>query len=507
MANEGLTPIGRSAPPRAAMLVEALRGLGYSTATALADIVDNSIAAEASRIDVAFTWNGERSCITVVDDGVGMSDAELERAMRLGEIDPRGPRALGDLGRFGMGLKTASFSQCRRLTVASKKSCEQRENCLRWDLDHLASANDHGWILLEGIAPGSEMLLDPLREKARGTVVLWEVLDRIVTAGYREQDFVDLIDRVEFHLGMVFHQFIAGSARRVAIYLNGRPVPAWDPFMISHTATWSSPEEIISTPTGPVVVQCHVLPHRDRLDERQIARTGGPDGWTSHQGFYVYRNRRLLVAGSWLGLGRGRPWTKEEAFRLARIRLELTNAADADWKIDIRKAVARPPVALRERLTRLAEDTRERARRVFAHRGQVNRAGGGGVPIEEAWRAEHTKAGVRYRIDESHAAVRAVLEQAGELEAQIRMMLRVIEETVPVQRIWLDTTEASETPRSGFAADPPADVLAVLKELYRGMVLKRGMAPEVAKERLRRTEPFHRFPELINQLPDEMPRE
>lgn len=159
------------------------------------------------------------------------------------------------------------------------------------------------------------------------------------------------------------------------------------------------------------------------------------------------------------------------------------------------------------RLTRLAEDTRERTRRVFAHRGQVNRAGGGGVLIEEAWRAEHTKAGVRYRIDESHAVVRAVLEQAGELEAQIRMMLRVIEETVPVQRIWLDTTEASETPRSGFAADPPADVLAMLKELYRGMVLKRGMAPEVAKERLRRTEPFHRFPELINQLPDEMPRE
>jgi len=361
MASDELNPMGRSAPPRAALLVEALRGLGYSTATALADIVDNSIAAEASRVDISFVWNGESSYITLLDDGAGMSDAELERAMRLGEIDPLGPRSQGDLGRFGMGLKTASFSQCRRLTVASKKSGEQRENCLRWDLDYLAAAKDHGWILLEGAAPGSEGLLGALREKSRGTVVLWEVLDRVVTAGYCEQDFVDLIDRVEFHLGMVFHQFIAGSARRVAIYLNVRPVPAWDPFMTSHTATWSSPEEVVVAPSGPVVVQCHVLPHRDRLDEKQIARTGGPDGWTSHQGFYVYRNKRLLVAGSWLGLGRGRPWTKEEAFRLARIRLELTNGADADWKIDIRKAVARPPVALRERLTRLAEDTRERA--------------------------------------------------------------------------------------------------------------------------------------------------
>ena len=111
----------RHSPPRASAMIEALRGLGYSTASALADIIDNSIAAHAHNIDLQFTWNGEQSIITILDDGGGMDEAELERAMRLGDKSPLAVRAEDDLGRFGLGLKTASFSQCRSLTVISKK--------------------------------------------------------------------------------------------------------------------------------------------------------------------------------------------------------------------------------------------------------------------------------------------------------------------------------------------------------------------------------------------------
>src|SRR5207237_4274443 len=135
-----------------------------------------------------------------------------------------------------------------------------------------------------------------------------------------------------------------------------------------HPATWSSPVERLHTAGGRIEVQGHVLPHKDRLDQAEHDLAGGPDGWTAQQGFYIYRNERLLVAGSWLGLGQGRSWTKEEAHRLARIRLDIPNSADAEWKIDILKSTARPPVALRSWLMRFAEDTRERARRVFAYR-------------------------------------------------------------------------------------------------------------------------------------------
>lgn len=487
----------RHAPPKAAAMIEALRGLGYSAATALADIVDNSIAARADRVDILFSWAGNSSTVAILDNGAGMDECELDLAMRLGEKNPLDERAAHDLGRFGLGLKTASFSQCRRLTVASRK--EDTLDCLRWDLDVLAASADDGWHLLEGPAEGSERLLSPLGAQ-RGTLVLWENLDRIVTPGFREQDFLDLIDRVEQHLAMIFHRFLAGSKPRLRLGINDRPVEPWDPFLTGHPATWSSPLERVAGDRA-VEIQCHVLPHKDRLDERQHDLAAGPDGWTAQQGFYVYRAERLLVAGSWLGLGHGRPWTKEEAHRLARIRLDIPNAADAAWKIDIRKSTARPPVPLREKLIKLAEDARERARRVFAHRGQPIRIGGG-EPLAQAWRTEHFKSGLRYRIDRDHPAVRAVLDDAGALAPQIQAMLRIIEETIPVQRIWLDTTEMHEAPRTGFSGEPPAEIAAILSVMYRNMVFRKGLSPALARERLLGTEPFNNHPELVAALPD-----
>ena len=489
----------RHAPPKAAAMVESLRGLGYSTATALADVIDNSITAHASTVDVSFSWRGTGSTIAVFDNGEGMDEQELELAMHLGAKSPLDKRAAHDLGRFGLGLKTASFSQCRRLTVASRKG--GRLSCLRWDLDVLAASKDDGWYLLEGPAEGAEEFLSSLQGRDSGTIVLWENLDRIVSPGFREQDFLDVIDRVERHFAMVYHRLLQGPRKRLRLSINGRPVEPWDPFLATHTATWSSPVDRFDAEGGAVEVECHVLPHKDRLTEREHVMAAGPDGWTAQQGFYVYRNERLLVAGSWLGLGRGRSWTKEEAYRLARIRLDITNTADAEWKIDVRKSTARPPISIRERLTRLAEDTREKARRVFAHRGQAMRIGAGQA-VTQGWRVEHFNGGLRYRIDNDHPAVRAVLEDAGDLEPQVRAMLRVLEETIPVQRIWLDTAEARETPRTGFAGEPPAEVNAILLVMYRNMVLRKGLSPKLARERLLVTEPFNNHPELVAALPD-----
>ena len=123
----------RSAPPKASAMIETLRGLGYSTGAALADIIDNSISANATTINLKFIWNGSNSAILITDDGNGMTDSGLERAMSLGAINPNANRDDGDLGRYGLGLKSASFSQCRRLTVASIK--DSITSCLRWDLD------------------------------------------------------------------------------------------------------------------------------------------------------------------------------------------------------------------------------------------------------------------------------------------------------------------------------------------------------------------------------------
>jgi hypothetical protein len=489
----------RHAPPRASAMLEALRGLGYSVASAIADIIDNSISAGACNIELRFVWLAEKSRIEIQDDGHGMSAEALDRGMRLGERNPLDGREESDLGRFGLGLKTASFSQCRRLTVATIGM--DGLQCLRWDLDALASSEDDGWYLLEGPDPSSADFLLPLTAAKCGTLVLWEQLDRIVTPGFGKQDLLDLIDGIERHLAMTFHRYLESSKQRINLKINGKTILPWDPFLSGlPSKPWHSP--IATNPAGPgVEVECHVLPHKDMLSPVEYERAQGPDGWTAQQGFYVYRNKRLLVAGNWLGLGQGRRWTKDEAHRLARIRIDIKNSADAEWKIDIRKSTARPPVELRGWLIRLAEDTRTRARKAFAHRGNV-RKGNNTDPIFQAWQAEHFSGGMRYRIDTTHPAIQSVIDLAGALLPEIKAMIRVIEETVPVQRIWLDTAERKETPRTGFSGESPSAVVEVLNVMYRNMIEIKNMSPAMAKDRLSRSDPFHNYPELVASLSD-----
>jgi Histidine kinase-, DNA gyrase B-, and HSP90-like ATPase len=479
-------------------MVEALRGLGYNTQTALADIIDNSIAAGATEVRIELIWAELESRILCLDNGCGMSASGLDRAMRLGERNPLEERSTSDLGRFGLGLKTASFSQCRRLTVATAGS--DGMHSLRWDLDYLANSADDGWHLLEGPHPGSEVFLQSLTDVGRGTLVLWEELDRIVTLGSTVQDFLNLADKVEQHLGMVFHRYLEGSKPRLRILINNHPVRPWDPFMTDHPGKPFNPPLFKNPSRKGIEAECHVLPHKDMLSPEEFERLGGPEGWTAQQGFYVYRNERLLVAGSWLGLGIGRSWTKDEAHRLARVRLDIPNSADADWKIDIRKSTARPPVYLRDWLTALAEATRSRARRAFAHRGRPSLFGK--KQVAEAWKIERLTSGIRYKIDNDHPAVRGVLDDAGALLPQIKAMLRIIEETVPVQRIWIDTAENKDTPYTGFEKTASEEINEILMIMYRSMIEKKGYSTSSAKEQLRATEPFHAFPSLVDALPD-----
>jgi hypothetical protein len=236
------------------------------------------------------------------------------------------------------------------------------------------------------------------------------------------------------------------------------------------------------------------------LNLRELNVAAGPTGWIVQQGFYIYRNKRLLVAGGWLGLeADGRSLTRDEPHRLARIRLDIPNSADAEWKIDIRKSSARLPVRFRKQLLRLALETRDKARQVFAHRGQWNPAATN-KPVAEAWVAEKLRGSTRYRISRSHEAVSSLMDRAGPMAKDIEALLRIIEETVPIQRIWLDTADDQETPRTGFAETPTPEVLALMQGMFRNLVDQRKLSPDEAKARLMLTAPFDRFPDLITQL-------
>ena len=349
------------APPQAASLVESLRAFGYELPTALADLVDNSISAGARHVWIEFHWDGAISAISVTDDGRGMTAERLVAAMRPGSQNPRDDREPHDLGRFGLGLKTASFSQCRRVTVRTI-SCGSELATRCWDLDHIARVND--WQLLRAADLAAEQYFQRLTELDHGTTVLLQKLDRLTdgldTNNERHQQlFLHRAEDVRRHLGMVFHQLMTGTSG-VEVRLNGRGVEPWDPFLKNEPATQTLAATRLMLRSSIVEVQPFVLPHQSKISKAIHEAGAGPSGWNAHQGFYIYRNRRLLVAGDWLGFG----WAKEEHYKLARIRVEVPNSLDHDWQIDVTKSRATPPASLRAELRRIGERARSEANRV-----------------------------------------------------------------------------------------------------------------------------------------------
>jgi hypothetical protein len=358
------------------------------------------------------------------------------------------------------------------------------------------------WRLLFSPRNGSEQLLTPLDGLPQGTLVLWEGLDRIVgLAGVKdaaaENAFLDLVERVEKHLAMVFHRLIDGQTSELRLYINGHRVKAWDPFLRFHPATDSTPIDAFASHHGRGELQGFVLPHKDKLSEAEYRAAAGIEGWTAQQGFYVYRNRRLLVAGGWLGLGSPRVWTMEEPFKLARLRLEFTNGADHEWDVDVKKSVARPPRHLRRRIQDLAEIVRGNARRVFAHRGEYGSRSA--VPdLSTVWVSGTSKGASTYRLNRDHPlVVRALLDADPKAVSEL---LRVVEETVPVQRIWLDTVEKGEMQKEPFSEEASPEVEQLARSMLSHLVGKVGLSHELAVTRLRTTEPFQNFPQLIARL-------
>ena len=272
----------------------------------------------------------------------------------------------------------------------------------------------------------------------------------------------------------------------------------WDPFCIWHEATQQLPEARRGTKYGVVVMQGVVLPHKDRFDTDEYDRAGGPAGWVSQQGFYVYRNRRLLLPGSWLGLGEPKRWTKDEQHKLARIRIDLPNTADSAWCTDITKSKTQPPLELRDWLSRLASPVRTEAKEVFVHRGSRQPATTRAA-FSPVWLAM-TTAGPQYRINREHPLVADLIEASGASKTRVSRLLSLIESTVPVHRIWLDVADRPETPPPTREQLPSDDVLRIAKDLLERMINGQKLGRVAALHRLQHIEPFDQYPEIIAAL-------
>lgn len=377
--NQGLTMNNKqfiNLSPSPSSLIESLRHIGYSTETAVADIIDNSITAKAKKIWVRFSWNFGDPWVAIIDDGCGMSKQELIQNMKFGSINPLEKRSREDLGRFGLGMKTASISQCKRLIIASKK--DGKLSACDWDIDRLQANPDDEWQL--GIIDREDMktnkiLEDLYQEKlgklSSGTIVLWQCLDRIEelsTVVEREKYFNSLMDFTRKHLELVFHRFILPDSiggRRVTISMNENELMAFNPFNTRNLATQELPEQIFYLEGSKILVQPYVMPHYNKVSKEEYEKYAGEGGYLNSQGFYIYRNKRLIIWGTWFRLIK-----KSELNQLLRVRVDIPNTLDHLWKIDVKKSNASPPESVLKELRQVIEKIEIAGKKVYWQKGQ-----------------------------------------------------------------------------------------------------------------------------------------
>jgi hypothetical protein len=402
----------------------------YDLAAALADLIDNSIKAKATLVDITFEPDDSDVVVRIRDDGTGMDLESLVIAMRPASGSPQDAREPDDLGRFGWGLKSASLSQARVLTVVSW--CRGGVNAARWDIDNI---DDWEMEVFEGIE--AESLLAKPQTSESGTEVIWTHSDRVFDRDSRssfDDSLTFAIAHASQRLSLVFHRYLTGEhSRRLTISINGRTLPPIDPFMAAHNATQTLDAEIIKTANGSVIsIQPYVLPHFSKLTVEEQERLGGPEGMVRNQGFYVYRNKRLIIFGTWFRLV-----PHGELSQLTRVKVDLPNTVDTEWRITLDKSDAQLPEALKRRLQEVVK--RFNRRSVLVHRKK-------GVSldlpeIQSVWLRFVKNGQIRYRINRDHPMV-ANLLVSNSASDNADAVLRLLESYFPIEKFVFDANEA-----------------------------------------------------------------
>ena len=310
-----------------------------------------------------------------------------------------------------------------------------------------------------------------------GTLVLWEKLDRLVgPSGSR--DLVRQLDEATEHLAFVFHRFLSGR-QRVALSMNCTPVKPFDPFHSNHPATQHHQIEEMSLGGDPITIRPVTLPHHAKVSAAEWKRYAGRAGYVSSQGFYLYRNRRLIVHGTWFRLAR-----KQELTKLARVQIDIPNTMDAAWKIDVKKASAQPPPAVRERLAKIVETMVAASRRTHQKRGPV-RASSNRVPV---WVRVQNKNRISYDIAHAHPALAQFREGIPRSHrVKFDRVLRLVSAALPMDALHHDISAHPEAVQQSSLSD--ADLMSLTSTIY-DVLRARGRSADDIRKWMRSAEPF-----------------
>jgi len=431
--------------PSPASLIESLRSIGYSLDTALADIIDNSISAEATKIDVDFRWAEAKPWIAITDNGYGMCRNTLINAMRFGSFDPLAQRERQDMGRFGLGMKTASLSQCRNLIVLSKNN--NQVSCFEWNLDLIC--DKESWLIFELSKDKIEqntilnqLYTDYISENTSGTIVLWQNIDRLddkATKEIQESAFNELLSKSREHLELIFHRFLSpdSGSKKIIIEMNNLKLEAFNPFNTSSLAKIEMTEEVLIYDGEEIKVQPYILPHHNNVTAEEYKKYAGTDGYLHNQGFYVYRNRRLIIKGTWFRLRK-----KEELTKLVRVKIDMPSSLDSAWKVDVKKSQIHPPESIRKELKRIIGKIGDSGKRVYTRRGTKLRD----KVSMPAWNRIASNNDIIYEINREHTLLKNFKDilSLNQFE-KFKEIIATIEGAFPLDIFYSDCANALES--------------------------------------------------------------
>lgn len=427
--------VERQFPAKA--LITGLRAIGYSFSTAVADIIDNSVSAEATEINVFSDPLDEHPYFCILDNGYGMSSKELDNAMLPGSDRKGKPDSETELGRFGLGLKSASLSQCREFTVASKKYGKIR--AMSFDLDVIENENK---LLLKQLSENEIKNLPNINfldEYDTGTLVVWTKFDKIEENAKKFEDsFREAVAEAKKHVELVFHRFYD----TVKIFFNKKRIEKRDPFLLnSEGRTQKGRETVISVNGSDIVVRPYTLPFANTLTSEEKALLGNPKSIFDEQGFYLYRNKRLISWGSWMRMG-----VRSELNKLARIQVDIPSSLDAVWALDVKKSSARIPDKIKEWIKIAVQDSVVRSKRTNKFPGTKEQA----ADVKVWDRIVEHEGKVRYQINRDNPVITALTESLGERERNLLdLLLSQLECYLPKYSIINDSNDSLNIVNSG----------------------------------------------------------
>lgn len=411
--------------PPATALINGIRAIGYSFSTAVADIIDNSISAAASNIDIYSDPLDADPYFSILDNGIGMNRKELINAMTFGSNRSGRIDSPDDLGRFGLGLKSASLSQCRRFIVITKQN--EQINAMSYDLDIIERNNKWELIELSYDEFKNEQCFNELMKYKSGTLVIWKEFDKLeINAKNFEDSFRNIVAEAKKHVELVFHRFY----NKVNIYFSGKRIEKRDPFLIASQKKQTGRESIISIKGIKIRVIPHTLPNANTLTNEEKALLGNPKSIHDEQGFYIYRNERLIIWGSWLHMG-----YKSELNKLARVQVDIPSALDSMWMLDVKKSSAKIPDLIKEQIRFAIEDSIDRSHKTNRYKGTKELR-----EISPVWNRTLLRDGVvKYEVNRSNPLFQALYDQIGKQEKiLLEDLLSQLECYLPQGRIMND---------------------------------------------------------------------